>query len=223
MWLRGLMRWAGLNGWAADLAVVAFILSQTFLNYTQTASSYIPGLAMLLLGCYLSARETASVRSSAWAVSARERRWRRRSASGFCTCGLCPPPCCCRCSSAALTGRACGWRSAPPWCVALLIAAGLCRPLVKLDITTVGALKAWIDESSHGVAKVHGLDRAAFGFARSFINMGNDGVLFKRYLRHDELNPDVGVRSRAPQLVEIGALLSLSVGSRRRTPAFAAR
>src|SRR5579872_7230273 len=35
VWLRGLLRWAGVNGWPADFAVAAFILSQTFLNYTQ--------------------------------------------------------------------------------------------------------------------------------------------------------------------------------------------
>ena len=28
-----------------------------------------------------------------------------------------------------------------------------------------------------------------FGFARSFINMGDDGILFKRFLLHDPYNP----------------------------------
>src|SRR6185369_6535307 len=33
------------------------------------------------------------------------------------------------------------------------------------------------------------LPRMLFGFARSFIHLGNDGVLFKRFLLHDSLNP----------------------------------
>jgi hypothetical protein len=42
--------------------------------------------------------------------------------------------------------------------------------------------------SSHGVRQ-SGLPRMVFGFARSFIDLGNDGVLFKRFLLHDSLNP----------------------------------
>src|SRR5262249_5828291 len=36
---------------------------------------------------------------------------------------------------------------------------------------------------------VRGPTRAIFGLARSFINMGQDGVLYKRFLLHDRYNP----------------------------------
>ena len=47
---------------------------------------------------------------------------------------------------------------------------------------------AWVGEASHGI-QIAGVARAVFGFARSFINMGEDGVLFKRYLLHDPFSP----------------------------------
>jgi len=39
------------------------------------------------------------------------------------------------------------------------------------------------------VAGVRGVRRTIFGFAHSFIDLGKDGVLFKRFLLHDPYNP----------------------------------
>src|SRR5262249_23023370 len=44
------------RAWAAHLATVAFILTQTFLNFSQTGCSYIPGLALLLACFYFLSR-----------------------------------------------------------------------------------------------------------------------------------------------------------------------
>src|SRR5262249_4514379 len=46
----------------------------------------------------------------------------------------------------------------------------------------------WMSASSHGIT-TGGFTRMVFGFARSFVNMGNDGVMFKRFLLHDPFNP----------------------------------
>ena len=193
VWLRGLLRWAGLNGWPADFAVVAFIVSQTFLNYTQTASSYVPGLAMLLLGCYLLARETVNQRPSLWSgVGAGAA---LAAAVGFWFLYVWALP------AAVLLplflggfDRTCVRLAVRAGVVcALLILLGYTIPLVALHITSSDGLRAWIADASHGVARVHGVSRAVFGFARSFIYMGNDGVLFKRYLLHDPLNPTSAV------------------------------
>ena len=48
-------------------------------------------------------------------------------------------------------------------------------------------MRAWIVDSAHG-SEVRGAARMIFGFARSFINMSNDGMLFKRFLLHDPFN-----------------------------------
>jgi hypothetical protein len=58
----------------------------------------------------------------------------------------------------------------------------------ELGIFSAAQLKAWVAESTHG-NDVKGFTRVVFGLARSFINMGNDGVLFKRFLLHDPFNP----------------------------------
>ena len=193
VWLRGLLRWAGVNGWPADFAVAAFILSQTFLNYTQTAASYIPGLAMLLLSCYLLARETQHERPYRWSgVGAGAA---LAAAVGFWFLYVWALP------AALLLPLFLGgldWRRfhlAARAAVVCVVVIGLCYSvaLVNLHIASVDGLRAWIADASHGVARVHGVSRAAFGFSRSFIHMGNDGVLFKRYLLHDPLNPTSAV------------------------------
>jgi hypothetical protein len=46
----------------------------------------------------------------------------------------------------------------------------------------------WMSASAHGIT-TGGFTRMVFGFARSFLNMGNDGVLFKRFVLHDPFNP----------------------------------
>jgi hypothetical protein len=60
--------------------------------------------------------------------------------------------------------------------------------ILGLGLHTLPEILAWMRSASHGI-QAGGWIRAGFGFARSFINMGNDGVLFKRYLLHDPFNP----------------------------------
>ncbi len=189
VWLRGLLRWAGLRGWPADLAVVGLLVSQAFLNYAQTACSYVPGLAMLLLGCYLLARATAKERPSNWdgigagaALAAAVCFW-FVYVWGLPAAVLLPlflgGPDRARVRLAARAGLAC------------VLFTALCYsiPLAALHITSVEALRAWIAEASHGIVGVSGAPRALFGLPRSFLSMGADGVLFKRHLLHDPLNP----------------------------------
>jgi len=60
--------------------------------------------------------------------------------------------------------------------------------MAYIGVHTPTDLRAWINGSSHGVI-TSGVSRVAFGLPRSLINMGNDGVLFKRFLLHDPFNP----------------------------------
>ena len=59
----------------------------------------------------------------------------------------------------------------------------------SLGINSVDGLKNWVTHSSHGITGLNGAPRMVFGFSRSFINMGNDGPLFKAYLVNDPFNP----------------------------------
>src|SRR5262249_51104617 len=72
--------------------------------------------------------------------------------------------------------------------LSVLLGVAYGTALVCLGITDVAGFRAWMAQSSHGV-KASGLPRAVFGLARSFLNMGDDGVLFKRFLLKDPYNP----------------------------------
>ncbi len=52
-------------------------------------------------------------------------------------------------------------------------------------ITSFAALKAWIVNSSHGVMIDRRLSRLPTGITRSFIDMGNDGIIMKRFVMGD--------------------------------------
>jgi hypothetical protein len=179
--------------WAAVLTAVALIVSGAFLNFVHTGVSYVPGLCLLLLGLTLAT--SAEVEGKNRAL----RDWL---------------------AGAALVGSVCLWflyilaipaalaspiilfgdspsrrRTIFRTAVAFAVVAGLvyASVLATLGIFSWPALKMWIASSSHGKTQMEGPGRAVFGFARSWIDMGNDGVLFKRFLLHDPLNPVTGI------------------------------
>ena len=197
-WLAGLLSVLALHGvvtrlcrraWATNLVTVAFIFSQGFLNFAQTGSSYVPGLSLLLLGLY-----TLASRGD-------------RTEGDLTTAAL---------AGLALAGSVCMWFPyvlAMPaavlsplflfgfdrrrWRLAIAtgVAAGLFIALSYgvvvvgvLGIHTPAGFKAWMSAASHDT-DIKGMTRMVFGFARSFIYMGNDGMLFKRYLIGDPFNP----------------------------------
>jgi hypothetical protein len=59
--------------------------------------------------------------------------------------------------------------------------------LVHLHIASVAQLRAWV--SPQGAPDIKGVSRMLFGFARSFVYMGNDGAALKRFMVHDPFNP----------------------------------
>jgi hypothetical protein len=197
-WLAGLLSVCALLGivrrlcgdriWITGLVTVTFIFSHAFLNFTQTGSSYIPGLSLLLLGLYLLTRCDEGGENS-WATAL--------------VAGL------------ALAGAVCLWfpyvLAMPAALASPLLLFGFARIRARLVISTgvtvavlvavayavvvIGALgihtlagfKVWMSGASHNT-DIKGVTRMAFGFARSFIYMGNDGMLFKRYLLGDPFN-----------------------------------
>ena len=174
--------------WVATVAALALIFSHAFLNFSQTGSSYIPGLMFLLLSLHLLA-------------SASERRGipaRRAFLAG-----------------AAFAGSAAMWfpyvvvipaallsplflfgfdkrnwsltvKAALGFTLAITIAYA--AVLAHLGIYSPGGFRDWAAAASHGIT-TGGPSRVVLGLGRSFINMGNDGVVFKRYTLHDPFNP----------------------------------
>jgi hypothetical protein len=189
LFLRAFLRESGVRSWAAELTTLFFLLSQTFLNYAQTASSYVPGLCGLLLGCFLLARAARRPeRSSGTAVAAGAA---LAAALGFWLPYLWALP-----AVGLIPLFLGGWQRSQ---LRLSFVAALsCAALVALmnaaalaaqGITTVDGALAWIKASQHGIHGINGLPRMVFGLARSFIYLGEDGTLFRRYLGKDPLNP----------------------------------
>jgi hypothetical protein len=174
--------------WVAHLVAGVFIFSHGFLNFAQTGSSYIAGLSLLLLGLYLLVRARDYTR----------RPWLAPMLSGV-----------------ALAGAVCMWFlyvwAVPAVLVSPLLLFGVDRRqwrmtlraaaafalalallyaavMAHLGISSPDDLRAWVTASSHGVS-ISGVTRVIFGLPRSLINMGNDGVLFKRFLIDDPFNP----------------------------------
>jgi len=203
--LRAVLRRFCSQSWAIEFSTVAFMFSLAFLNYIHSGSSYIPGLTFLLLGLYLVARSAEP------------------GASKYLKYG----------APLSLAISVCLWfpyafavpgalalpllypdRSSRRWplvwrttIICLLIGvSAYAWVLIHQGIYTVPGIIHWVGQGASNVAGVRGVNRAVFGFAHSFIDLGKDGVLFKRFLLHDPFNP-VSLR----QLVVRSSLFKLAL------------
>ena len=172
--------------WLAVVVSGFFIFSHGFLNFAQGASSYIAGLVFIVAALYLLLKDRdgpspLAAIGAGLACAAAVTIWAlyvlvipgtilaplvlfgpggRVKASIL------------RASAAFLIATAIPF-------VVVMAAAGVNSP------SEVGE---FIAASSHGI-HTSGLARMVFGFPRSFIHMGNDGILFKRFLLNDPFNP----------------------------------
>jgi hypothetical protein len=176
----------GVGGWPFWLTLIGFCSSFGFLNYAHSGSSYIPALAMLMLGL--------ATLVPPGPVPA----WRALLAGAFAalavgfwaTFVLAVPMLVVYPLLGGLSNRR-AWRSSA------LVAAGViavgfasfATGALAQRVHDVEGLKAWIKDSAHGITRIGGIARSLFGFPRSFVAMGHDGVLFKRYLVKDPYAP----------------------------------
>ena len=168
------------RGWAAGFVAVAFVCFHGFLNYVQTGSSYIAGLMWLTLALWLAVRGTEDDR--------RARAYSILSGAAAALSVLFWLP-----YIVAVPGvlavfvvrRRIGLAAVTLASAAVLTCAGYAVALVALDIHTFTALREWATASGHGSAQTRRLLRMASGLPRSFLWIGDEGALIKRYLLHD--------------------------------------
>jgi hypothetical protein len=172
--------------WIALLVTAAFVWSQGFLDYAHTGCAYVPGLAFFLFGLWLVFRHEDG-RSLSSGIGA--------GVAFAVAIGIWFPYALAVPGALAVPLLIYGWskdrfRSAARTSVALALtaAAVYVSAAAAQGIYTLHGLLAWVSSSSHGITTA-GFSRMVFGFSRSFVNMGNDGVLFKRFLLHDPFNP----------------------------------
>ncbi|HLL74677.1 MAG TPA: hypothetical protein VK421_05385 [Pyrinomonadaceae bacterium] len=176
--------------WIVRLTTVAFVFTQAFLNYTQTGCSYVPGLALLLLGMYLLVRGAENGSPP----------WRAAVLAGLAfagAVGLWVPYMWAVPAAIAAPLALYGWRRPQLWRLSiyavvasvLLGGALFVGAAFGIGIRSPGGLREWVVASSHHLALNRGLPQVVFGLARSFISMGSDNVVFKRYLLGDPYSP----------------------------------
>ena len=198
----------GVPRWTAVATTIAFAAAAAFLGYAQTGSSYVPGIAMLLLGL--------------WALAGDDRWSDRRviavASVGFALAVLFWVPLVLGVPGAALSAIILRGDSARRRRVALAVCVGsalltilVLVPIAALaGVRSVAGFRTWIVESQHGISGVGGVQRAIVGFGRSLVNMDRLGLVAKRYLIHDPYNPtslaDVA-RAGLFRLVALYALL----------------
>lgn len=174
---------------AAALTALVLIVGHGFLTFSQTGLAYVPGLAFLLLGLYLlSSGRGEPRRSLAAGIGA---------GVALACAVLIWLPYALVLPGALLSPLLLFGASGPRWrLVAVSTVACAIVGLVtygavaaEVGVATPAAFVAWLQGASHGISGSGGIPRAVFGFARSFLNMGNDGALVKRYMLGDPHNP----------------------------------
>ena len=223
-WLFGFLAVFSLHGivyslcnksWVALLTTSGFIFSNAFLNYAQSGSSYVPGVALLLWGLYLSIGVRAASTPN----------W-KASLSGIalaCSVGMWLPYFC-AIPAALITPLALfGITRARLRAVAvatitfvLVTALIYISAIGALGLRSVADVRRWAESSSHGVTENRGVVRMLFGIPRSLVNMGTDSVFFKRFLKRDPYNPvgifDLARHSLWKLLFAYAALLAVMLG-----------
>lgn len=175
--------------WIAFLAASSLMMTNVFVTYIHSGTSYFPGLMCLLAGVRVLILETtppAHEGSRVWMLAAIPLTlsvlfW-------FPYIFVLPAAL----AAPQLLNRRHNerWRqSCLVGCMCLglgVLSYGIA--LWGLGIRSLGELEQWVVNSGHGLSHSRSLGaigRLAFSLPRSFINMGRDNVVFKQYLVHD--------------------------------------
>ena len=176
--------------WAATFVATAFLCFHAFLNYVQTGTSYIIGLMWLTLSLWSTVRmKETGADDSRYALSSGVMAalavlfWFPYVVAipGVIAASFLWPtqiPTVSVRRHAKLAGLTLASAS-------LLICAGYFMPLIQLHIHSFGDLRNWITASSHDWAQNRRAFRIASGLPRSFVWIGDEGMLIKRYVLRD--------------------------------------
>ena len=174
--------------WIINLVTIALLFSSAFLNYGQTGSAYVPGLALALGGGVILVRDREKGHKLINAVLA-------GIVLALAVCFWFPfvlllP------AALSLPLFLFGWNKRQ---VRATLCAGVASGLVTLiaygvvvrmlNISNLEDLLEWVTAASHGMNQMRGVPRMVFGFANSLVDLSGDGAVFKRYLKHDPFNP----------------------------------
>lgn len=181
--LRSILRRFCNRQWAINLALITFLFAQGFMNFLHSGSSYVFALGWLIVGIFFLSSDPEQLSLSRIIAGA--------LALALAVCFWFPY------FFALLGGLATpliishqGWRASLKaallcFCFGVFFYGGV---VLHLHLHNSADVKSWISAGASDVAGVRGPKRTIFGLARSFVNMGQDGVLYKRFLLHDPYN-----------------------------------
>ena len=184
------------NSLCAGIGSAAFLCTNAVLDYSRSGSSYIPALACLVLALWLfqlaHTRQSgggAAILPTALAglsLGASVLFWfpfvlALPAAILYAIYAKASAPLS-RVKLAAIAVVFCGFT----------IAAGYAAVIHERQIHTLAGLKEWVASSSNNVSQTDKVKRAISGIPRSFLDLGDDTLLLKRYVFHDPYTP-VGI------------------------------
>ena len=173
----------------AYIASFALMVSQAFLNFTQSGCSYTFGMSFLLVGIWVLVTRDVSGRST----------WRDALLAGGALfvavavwftyvfsipAALLAPSFVRGFSVRRLTTAV---QTGTVMSILLLVAFGAGG--YANGVRSVEGARRWVVDASHGVHGMNGIPRTVLGLGRSFIDTGNDGPMVKAYLAKDPYNP----------------------------------
>jgi hypothetical protein len=167
---------------------LAFLFLHGFLLYSHSGTAYVPGLAALTVSLYLVRRGKTARGAAFYAVAALF--WLPYILAGL---GL------------LLTASfPLGWdeplallrrRFEPRRAILFLAVAGAITlggyglAGAARSVSSIQEAKAWASDASHGVQQSIRVARLATALPRSFLVLGRDGVLYRRFLFRDPMAP----------------------------------
>lgn len=171
-----------------DGVTFGFIFAHGFLNYTQSGAAYVVALAALLFGLYLLVTKSRQAYGGPFAGVF--------AGVAFAT-SMCMWLPFALVIPAAIMAPICLFGHHDHRLKMAMSAAGTCCVLAAgayfsaalyLQIDSLSNFLGWVAGASHGIS-IGGWMRMLLGFPRAFVNIGDDGILFKRFLVGDPYNP----------------------------------
>jgi len=170
----------------ATAAAVAFLLTHGMIVHAQNGTSYMPGMFFLALGLHLAVVATTSERRIPLAALAGAAA--ALAATLWFSYVIVIP-------AVAVAAVVLGKRRDYGAGAAVLLAAaatGLVTFMgtgLALGMRSPAEFLEWVSRASHGIEGVSGAPRAALGFARSLLFVGEDGGVMRRFLSRDPYAP----------------------------------
>jgi len=187
----------------AALVTLAMACTHPVWLLSQTGTAYIPGLACLSLSLYF-LRKNASIKAAVfYALSALV--WFPYVLAGLGLAFVAAFPGDLRRNDRETFSKP-DFRQFIRFAVisATVLIGAYCLGGAARHLKSAAEVKAWYDDSGHQWAQSNRLLRAATGVPRSFYFLGKEGILFKRFLRHDPYAP-VTIPDLAPTGLKLAA------------------